>query len=397
MIPVQIFYFNNISLYAVFANIMSVPVLALLSFGGFVSSLLAGITPISELVCKVFDFFLNPLLSILVNISDFWGHLPNSSVQTSHPNLLQIVTYYAVLFAISGLLYKDFRDKYSKKIVKTVAWVLVFLILISLPVKNSDAEIITFDVGNADSFLIKSPDNKYFMIDTGRASYKGGKTQAEIIILKYLKDRGIKNIESLIITHFDNDHCGGAVDLIKNLNVKKLYVNNLNHDSITANEIYNISKTKGVSLVLADNNQVVYEKDGFEFINYVGVNSGRDNESSIITLLKYNDFAMLFTGDANIKGVKSVLKDLPANISVLKVPHHGANGGLDKSIINYLNPKYSIISVGENKFGHPALCTLCLLKDSKVLRTDVDNSIFIKISKKYFKIKTYDLKKRKYI
>ena len=37
---------------------------------------------------------------------------------------------------------------------------------------------------------------------------------------KYLIDRGIKNIDKIIISHFDSDHCGGVVDLIKDRAVK---------------------------------------------------------------------------------------------------------------------------------------------------------------------------------
>jgi beta-lactamase superfamily II metal-dependent hydrolase len=60
------------------------------------------------------------------------------------------------------------------------------------------------------------------MIDSGNAGYNGGKSQAEFIILKYLKDRSIKKLKLLIITHFDNDHCGGAVDLLTKLKVDKI-------------------------------------------------------------------------------------------------------------------------------------------------------------------------------
>ena len=53
------------------------------------------------------------------------------------------------------------------------------------------------------------------MIDTAKNGYNGGKSQAEMLILKYMLDRGIKSLDTLIVTHFDNDHCGGAVDLMK--------------------------------------------------------------------------------------------------------------------------------------------------------------------------------------
>ena len=100
--------------------------------------------------------------------------------------------------------------------------VLLFIsfIISCLNIPNHKLEVIAFDVQNADSFLIKTPQNKYFIIDSGKSGYKGGKSQAKFIILEYLKDKGIKNIDGLIITHFDSDHAGGAVDLIEKLNIK---------------------------------------------------------------------------------------------------------------------------------------------------------------------------------
>ena len=95
--------------------------------------------------------------------------------------------------------------------------------------------------------------------------------------------------------------------------------------------------------------------------------------------------------------LSKMLNNLPQNITVLKVPHHGASDGLNKEILEYLNPKYSLISVGENYFGHPNIYILALLKNSKNLRTDIDNSIKIVVNKKKPKIFTYNIKKRKYV
>ena len=52
--------------------------------------------------------------------------------------------------------------------------------------------------------------------------------------IKYLKDKGIKNLEGMIITHFDNDHSGGAVDLYNNLKIKSTYINSFNDTSFTS-------------------------------------------------------------------------------------------------------------------------------------------------------------------
>ena len=152
VIPVQIFYFNNISLYSVFANIMSVPVLSIISFGGFVSSLIAPVTS----VCKLFDIILNPLISILIEISDFWGNLPHASSQTAHPSIFQILVYYGILLVITAFFNKEIREKYIKVLLTALISFILVLLISLIPVKNSNLEIMAFDVGNADAFLIKT-------------------------------------------------------------------------------------------------------------------------------------------------------------------------------------------------------------------------------------------------
>ena len=398
VIPIQIFYFNNISIYSVFANIMSVPLISVISFGGFISSLLALITPISDLICHGFDFILNPLISILVNISDFWGKLPHASFQTTHPNPWQIIIYYLVLINITAFWDKNIRERHFSKLIKTLPIFIGILLISTVSIPNHDLEITAFDVGNADSFMIKTPDNKRIIIDTAKSGYNGGKSQAEMIILKYFKDEGIKNIDSIIVTHFDNDHSGGAVDLMKGLMVDKIYLNNLEHKSNSAKHIYKTAKDNNIKILKAESGQIVYEKDGLKLTNYITDAKGvGDNESSIITLLTYNNFSMLFTGDAGIETFNKLKNNLPSNITVLKVGHHGAAGVINKDMANYLNPKYSIVSTGENKFGHPSIYTLEILRNSNVLRTDLNNSIKIVVKEKEYKVYTYNPIKKKYI
>lgn len=394
VIPIQIFYFNNISLYSVFANIMSVPILSVISFGGFVSSLICAITP--EIVCRIFDFVLNPLLTILVNISDFWGQLPHAALQTTHPNVFQILIYYAILLNITALFEGQMREKLLTKV--TLPLLILVLLVTQISIPNKNLEITAFDVGNADAFLIKTPQNKYIMVDTAKSGYNGGKSQAKMLILKYLMDRGIKNIDAIIVTHFDNDHCGGAVDLLNELRVKKLYVNDLNHPSIAAKMIYKTARKNDTELILAQNNQGVVDEDGLLMTNFISSDKGiGDNEASIVTLLKYNEFSMLFTGDSGVETFNSIKSMLPPNITVLKVGHHGAAGVVNNEMLKYLNPQVALISVGTNKFGHPSNFTTAILKDRILLRTDINNSVRFVVNDKGYKILAFDSKKKKYV
>jgi len=391
--PIQMFYFNTLSAYSVLANIITMPILFVISCGGFISSVFALIPSIADFICKWFDFILNPLITILIRISDYFAALPHSLITTTHPNIVQIICYYIILCGIIYLIKTQFENR--KILLSTIilSGLLVLSSVIHLP--NHNFEVISFDVGNADAFLLKTPKGKYFIIDTGKSGYNGGRSQADIIILKYLKDRGIKDIEGLIITHFDSDHSGGAVDIINGLNVKKVYLNSLHTDKRLANEIYKTIDNKHILKILAQNDAVIYKEKDLR-ITTLKANipeHGHDseaNENSVLALVENNKMSMLFTGDSGVKAFNQIKQNLPQNITVLKVGHHGAKNVVDKEMMNYLNPKVSLVSVGYNKYGHPYPLTIKLLSPSKIVRTDKINAIKIISNKKGYEVDGFD-------
>ncbi len=392
--PIQMFYFNTFSLYSVFANISTVSLLSVISFGGFVSSVLAVIPPIADPICRVFDFFLNYLLNILIFISDFFANMKYCLIQTTHPNILQLVLYYVML--LGGTLLIRF-NKYKHCLI-TVLSISLVLGLTTLKPVSHNLEIIAFDVQNADSFLIKTPENKYFMIDTGKAPYDSGNSQAKIIMLKYLKDRGIKNLEGVIVTHFDNDHSGGAPDIISSTKTKMLYLNSRNAETATAKKIFATAKKVNQKFVIAENNKEIYRKKDLTIKTFKANIKGKDesNGCSIITLLSYKDFDMLFMGDAGIEAFNKVKKDIPHNVEVLKVGHHGGPKVVDLGMLEYLGNKVSLISTGINYFGHPNKGTLDVLRNTEILRTDLLNSIKITTDGEIYNVYTYDTQDKNY-
>ncbi len=398
VVPIQMFYFNTISSYSIFANILSVPFLSVISFGGFVSSVFALFKPIADFVCMVFDFVLNPMLNILVWISNFFANLPNSLIITTHPSMFQVLIYYAILILFVYLLKVKFMDS---KVIKIFVSLLVILTLSMINIPNHNLEIIAFDVQNGDAFLLKTPQNKYIIIDTGKSGYRGSSSKAKMIILKYLRDKGIKHIDSLILTHFDSDHAGGAVDLLEELKIDKIYVNSLSDNSNIAKRIYSGANNKS-KLIEVDNRIDLIKESNFVLeLNKAKLKPSSeirsiDNETSIISLVKYNDFSMLFTGDAGVVALNKLKKDLPSNITVLKVGHHGARGVINENVLEYLNPKVSLISVGPNVYGHPNPLTVKYLDKSKIYRTDKNNSIKIVVTPKKYRILCYDSRTRRY-
>ena len=392
--PIQMFYFNTFSLYSVLSNISTVSLLSIISFGGFVSSAISIIPPFAKLTCQIFDFFLNYLLDLLVWISNFFANLKFSLIQTTHPNLIQMIIYYIMLLAITYLIK---IDKIKHAIITIlVTCLLLGISLVKLP--NHNLEIIAFDVQNADSFLIKTPENKYFFIDTGKAPFDSGNSQAKIIMLKYLKDRGIKNIEGVIVTHFDNDHSGGAAEIISNTKVKTLYLNNTKTDTKTAKNIFKTAKKIHQNYKIVQDNQQIYAEKDFKIRTFKANISGKDadNGCSTITLVSFKDFDMLFMGDAGVKSFEQVQKEIPHNIEVLKVGHHGGPNVVDERMLNHLNNEVSLIPTGVNYFGHPNKGTLDILRKTEILRTDLMHSIKISTDGNTYKIYTYSNASKKY-
>lgn len=390
--PVQMFYFNSFSTYSILANISIMPFLSVISFGGFVSSVLAIIPVIGNWICMVFDFVLKYFLNVLVWISEFFSNLPCSLINTTHPSVIQIALFYTIVLIMTFM----FKTGFSKR--KSILTLILFVILgVSIiPVRNNNLEILAFDVQNADAFLLKTPKNKYFIIDTGKSAYNNGSSQAKVIIIKYLKDHGIKNIEGLIITHFDNDHSGGAVDLLEELNVKNVYVNSLENTSFTSKNIYNTLKTKNINTIVAGNNELIYSENALNIKTY-RANKISDNENSIVTLVSQYDFDALFMGDAGVEAYEDIKTDLGIKrLDVLKVGHHGGKNVVNSEMVKDLEPKVSLISTGQNKFGHPYKITLDTLRLSDIYRTDKNNAIKISVKKDNFKVLTFDRTSRKF-
>lgn len=115
-----------------------------------------------------------------------------------------------------------------------------------------------------------------------------------------------------------------------------------------------------------------------------------ENDNSNVIYTKLDGYKFMFMGDARVEKEKEILEKYNlSNIDVLKVGHHESKTSGGRTVINKINPKYSIISVGmNNRYGHPNKEVLNDLKQSKVYRTDQDGIIMFKIKNDKLKIKT---------
>jgi competence protein ComEC len=109
------------------------------------------------------------------------------------------------------------------------------------------------------------------------------------------------------------------------------------------------------------------------------------NKQSIVTLVKYKDYKLLFMGDATSDNEQILLSkyDL-SNIDILKVGHHGSKTSSSESFIQVTKPRISLISNGQNnRFQLPHMQVLNKLKiiNSKVYDTAQHGQVTITLNK----------------
>ena len=217
----QVFYFNNIAPYSVFANIIVLPLVGVISFCGFAGSIISMI-PYTSPLCFLLDKAVSPFLSAILLISNFCKKLPHSLEYLHQPSAFDVFIYYTIIF----ILFLIIQTKLPQKVSKTLKYLTAILILTlsfsySKPAPPDTLDIIFFSVGNADAILIKTPENNYITVDSGNLGF-GGYSSGRGIINEYFKDNGIKTLSTMIFTHYDRDHIGGGADVIKFAEVKSV-------------------------------------------------------------------------------------------------------------------------------------------------------------------------------
>lgn len=241
---------------------------------------------------------------------------------------------------------------------------------------DPDAEITitAFKCGKADAFLLRTA-NHTVVIDT--ATEKKGDNFLELI-----DEQGIDTIDDMIITHFDKDHIGGADQIIRTKNVGKIYTTYLSKDSDDIGEYYNALKEKGYKdLIVKD--VISFKEDGVVYTIYppeaTVYKSSISNNSSLAIKVQCADKTMLFTGDAEEERINELISTDGLECDVLKMPHHGRfKKNLDE-FVNYVNPKYAIITASKKE--HEDIETINILED-KGIETYItrDGDITIKMN-----------------
>lgn len=263
-------------------------------------------------------------------------------------------------------------ERYGLKYFNSILFIIIIYIFnVTIYLIPYD-RITILDVGQGDSILIECANNKgNILID----SYNN---------IDKLEEKGIKNINTLIITHSDNDHSETALEVINNYNVNTLILSY--YDEY---DFLNDIKTDIKILNYKADDVYYFNNLKFNFLSpYIDYSSSNNN--SLVFILSINSFKMLFTADIEEKAEKDIIdKYGTLKFDILKVAHHGSLSSTSLYFLNNIKFSDAIISVGKNNYyNHPNDKVIESLNSKNIYRTDNDNDIYIHVYNDKYKIKT---------
>ena len=232
-------------------------------------------------------------------------------------------------------------------------------------------EVSFLDVGQGDAILINFQKNYQILIDGGPS---GKKVLQELVKVMPVFDN---KIEIIISTHPDRDHFVGLIDVIKKYDIGEILINGQQSDDelwqefqaeITRKNIQEETIGEGSKLNIGSNLQMTFFNP-----DKIEKNRKAKNDSSVVARLDYGQNSFLFTGDAGFDAEVDMIFDHEnLDVDYLKVGHHGSRYSTSKFFLARVTPLWSIISVGENDYGHPTQETMDRLQKngSEIFRTD---------------------------
>jgi competence protein ComEC len=255
-----------------------------------------------------------------------------------------------------------------------------------------------FDVGQGDATLVELPDRSRVLVDAGGIPF--GTSTFDIgsrVLAPALWARGLRRIDTLLVTHGDPDHIGGAGTVIDDFAPGALWegVPVARHGPLQ--EVLRKARAAGVRV---ERRQA---GDGWS----AGAARIRvlhpplpdwerqrvRNDDSVVLELVYGDVAVLLLGDVGAEVERSILRHLTfAPHRILKVGHHGSRTSTSQELLDRWRPQIALISCGRgNSFGHPAPEVIRRLESigARIYRTDLDGQVTIETNGREISAKTF--------
>jgi competence protein ComEC len=354
LLPLLILFFQQASLVAPLANLVAVPVVGLLVVPlALLGTFLLGPLPAAgsvllELASGILAMVYQGLMTL--------GAAPFTQLS------LAAASPAAVIMAGCGVALLLLPRSAPGRWLGTI---LVLPLLLADPPRPpaGQAWLTLLDVGQGLSAVVQT--RHYTLVfDTGPrfgANFDSGRA----VVVPFLRQAGVNRVDTLVISHGDSDHVGGAESLLAAYPVQRIL------SSVPA-----ILPGQSVEGCQRGQNWV---RDGIQFrMLHPDEKAARlRNDASCVLQVRAGDQTLLLTGDIEKPAERDLLRQLPDQLgaTVLVAPHHGSNTSSTAGFIRAVAPQLVLFPVGyRNRYHFPSPQVIERYDDAGVARLDTANS-----------------------
>lgn len=396
-LPVMLRIYGEISLAGFFLNLLVLPTVSAVLVSG-IAAVAIGMVSVNAAFYVVLPG--RALLFLYEKLCELAAEIPFCTWIAGSPKLWQCACYYVLLSGGIGILWKCQKaDKWkgaSRKagensesmneekhpvtgkiylrkyqLLSGFSGVIVLVglgILIYRP--SGNLQITCLDIGQGDCISVQLPQGQHFLIDGGSSNKKN---IARYQLLPYLKNQGIAVIDAILISHTDNDHISGVLELFEymrenltSVEVKNLILPEWGQPDKTYLQLVDKAQAAGVNVQKGRKGErIQLGKASICFLSPESGAAGTDtNEDGMVMELAYADFKGLFVGDIGAETEKKLLPELE-DVDFLKVGHHGSRYSSCQEFLDVVKPELAVISCSAtNTYGHPSRETIERLEDA---------------------------------
>ena len=341
MLPLGAWWFGGASLVAGFANLVMVPLV------GMVVVPLALLAVVAMFALPVAEMALWRLaawpLQQLLPVATRWSDAGGAWLFRPFPGALP-----EVLLAALGVAL----------LVTPLSWrarslALLLLLPLALPpdyparyprpqAPAGLTRVTVLDVGQGTSVVVQAGD-RTLVYDTGGGD-PAGNNMASAVILPFLRQRGTRALDTLVISHPDNDHSAGTGTLLAAMPTAQVYYGG----RLPAPGRGRPCRAGGA-----------WDWPGgqrFRFLGPAGGDGGSSNDSSCVLQIQAAGHQLLLSGDVENTGERALVRRWGQGLASdwLLVPHHGSRTSTSYALLKAVQPAVAVLSRGyANRFGHP--------------------------------------------
>lgn len=362
-LPVMLDTFYQVSVVGLLWNLVAIPLLPVIIASGGLGVVLAG-----------WNIFLGSLagspaygmLQLYQEIGNISEKLPVGMWTPGQPSKPVIAGYYLVIFLLVLVEKQLIKREKRWKIFPGMELCSMLLLLLLMAHPWQQREKITFlDVGQGDASLLQSG-GQTLLLDGGSTSQKNVGTY---VILPYIKQQGISCLEAVVLTHTDQDHINGVIEVLEEgkkgwLTVKNLMYPYWMEGTKQGKQLKKLAEEAGASCrkIRAGDRLTIGKAEAVVLYPKEQEKIAEPNAGSLVLFWKWEGARAMFTGDLPEEKERELLQNLPA-CEILQVGHHGSATSTCREFLEQVQPSLAVISCAmKNRYGHPSPDTVDRLK-----------------------------------